>query len=311
MRNRLREFDLNLLIAFRTLVEERSVSRTAERLFVSQPAMSKSLKRLRELCGDELFTRSPDGLIPTPVAYQYYPVVVQALADLEHVLFDAEFSPQTATEEIHVAVLESASSWCIPQLLNRFQKLAPNLSLVTSEIEPDSLDKLGSGVLDFAIYPKQEFGADFELTSLVDFKPTVWLSRKHPLALQALVTKTQLEEYPVVMLDTADVEHRRFIESKGFLRRVGLNLTPILETRSLHTALEVISQSDAILIAPTRMVASPYVAKDFVPKEIYHFDLFDLYTVNLVLIQHTRSKGSSLHQWIRDQFVEVFHSATQ
>ena len=64
--NDFRRFDLNLLLAFRALLEERSVTRAAQRLFLGQPAMSGALKRLREAFGDELFVRTPHGITPTP-----------------------------------------------------------------------------------------------------------------------------------------------------------------------------------------------------------------------------------------------------
>src|ERR1700758_4571830 len=68
--NDFRRFDLNLLLTFRALLEERSVTRAAQRLFLGQPAMSGALKRLREAFGDELFVRTPHGITPTPRALE-------------------------------------------------------------------------------------------------------------------------------------------------------------------------------------------------------------------------------------------------
>ncbi|HSF82215.1 MAG TPA: LysR family transcriptional regulator, partial [Anaerolineales bacterium] len=62
----LARIDLNLLVALQVLIEEQSVTRAAERLYITQPAMSKTLQRLRELFDDPLFIRSGRGLIPTP-----------------------------------------------------------------------------------------------------------------------------------------------------------------------------------------------------------------------------------------------------
>ena len=84
-----REFnkiDLNLLISLQVLLEERSVSRAAQRLFITQPAMSKTLTRLRALFGDELFTRSSHGMQPTPRAIELSSGLNHILGDISHLL---------------------------------------------------------------------------------------------------------------------------------------------------------------------------------------------------------------------------------
>ena len=305
MKDRLRQFDLNLLLAFRTLMEERSVSKTAERLFVSQPAISKSLKRLRELCGDELFTRSSQGLIPTPVAQRYYPVVVTALTNLEHTLFDSGFDPSTIEDQVNIAILESSTSWCIPHLVSRFQTLAPGLTLITSDIELDSLDKLTNGKLDFAIYPEQAFGPGYDLTPLSIFQPVVWLSLRHPLSQKPELLKSDVESHPLIMLDTPDMQKRRFMQPKAFLERVGLNCSPALKTSTLHAALELLYSTDAMMIAPTTLKHSVYVSDFFQFKSIIGHSSFDQYSVQLMLIQHHRTSGSAMHAWVKQQLIEI------
>ncbi len=93
--------DLNLLVALEALLEERSVSKAAERLFISQSAMSKTLGRLRELFDDPLFIRKAGGMVPTPRAEQvagHLPQVLQAVqemirpADFDPLTFDGEFT---------------------------------------------------------------------------------------------------------------------------------------------------------------------------------------------------------------------------
>jgi|GEM_PF-1212950 len=84
-----REFnkvDLNLLIALQVLSEEKSVSRAAERLFITQPAMSKTLTRLRTLFDDALFTRSSRGMQPTPRAVELAAGLSEILGDISHLL---------------------------------------------------------------------------------------------------------------------------------------------------------------------------------------------------------------------------------
>ena len=92
---RLIRTDLNLLVVLQILLEEHNVTRAAERLSVSQPAMSRTLQRLRDTFEDELFTRTAHGLVPTPRAEELRRELPDLLESIEHVLGDADFSPDT------------------------------------------------------------------------------------------------------------------------------------------------------------------------------------------------------------------------
>src|SRR5690349_15356821 len=90
-----RQLDLNLLVLFDAVLQQRNATRAAERLNMSQPAVSHALNRLRSALGDELFVRTPDGMTPTPQAERLAPSVRQALADLRVALEGARpFEPQ-------------------------------------------------------------------------------------------------------------------------------------------------------------------------------------------------------------------------
>src|SRR5210317_1547630 len=96
----LAKIDLNLLISLHTLLEERSVSRAAERLFITQPAMSKTLSRLRNLFGDPLFTRSSHGMQPTPRARALAGDLNSILEGIAELVSETAFDPATFEGEI-------------------------------------------------------------------------------------------------------------------------------------------------------------------------------------------------------------------
>ena len=94
----LADVDLNLLVVFHRLLQTRQVSRAAQELQLSQPAVSNALRRLRQLLGDELFVRTPTGMRPTPYAEQLAAPVAQALEALHAALnVRASFDPSTST----------------------------------------------------------------------------------------------------------------------------------------------------------------------------------------------------------------------
>src|SRR5690242_3441157 len=89
----LRAFDLNLLVVFEGLMQDRSVTRAGKRLGLSQPALSHALNRLRYLLKDQLFIRTPTGMVPTPRAEQLAPPLRQALTEMQHALEPEAFVP--------------------------------------------------------------------------------------------------------------------------------------------------------------------------------------------------------------------------
>src|SRR5919106_5040897 len=97
-------FDLNLLVVFDAVMQERSVTRGGKRLGLSQPAMSHALTRLRHMLRDELFVRSPQGMVPTPRAEQLALPVRAALDGFQHALEPTEFEPANAMQTFRVAV---------------------------------------------------------------------------------------------------------------------------------------------------------------------------------------------------------------
>ena len=90
-------FDLNLLIVFDAVMQERSVTRAGGKIGLSQPAVSHALSRLRYMLKDELFIRTPDGMVPTPRAEQLAAPVRRALSDMQLALEPETFVPHEAT----------------------------------------------------------------------------------------------------------------------------------------------------------------------------------------------------------------------
>src|SRR5882672_7488131 len=97
-------FDLNLLIVFDAVMQERSVTRAGSRVGLSQPAMSHALNRLRHMLKDELFVRSPDGMVPTPRAEMLAQPVRDALNEMQLALEPAVFDPASSDRRFRLAV---------------------------------------------------------------------------------------------------------------------------------------------------------------------------------------------------------------
>ena len=117
--NRLARIDLNLLVALHILLEEGSVSRAAERLSITQPAMSKTLGRLRETFDDPLFVRSKRGIQPTPRALGLAGELKSLLGQVDGLLDAGEFTPAGYRGEITLAISEYVGFTLLPPLSAR------------------------------------------------------------------------------------------------------------------------------------------------------------------------------------------------
>jgi LysR family nod box-dependent transcriptional activator len=148
----LSHFDLNLLRSLDVLLEERNVTRAAERLFVSQQAASGALQRLRQHFDDELLTRVGRQFEPTPLARSLIVPVREALLAAQAALDTRPtFDPQSAALTCRVAMSDYTLLVLLPQFLRRLSTQAPNVRCIVEPVTKNSFDRLAMGDLDFCL----------------------------------------------------------------------------------------------------------------------------------------------------------------
>src|ERR1700756_1334776 len=122
-------FDLNLLVVFDAVMQERSVTRAGDKIGLSQPAMSHALNRLRHMLKDQLFIRTPEGMVPTPRAEQLAEPLRRALNDMQLALEPETFVPEQAERQFTIAVNNYAAVVLTPGLLSAVVARAPGIHL--------------------------------------------------------------------------------------------------------------------------------------------------------------------------------------
>ncbi|MBI0536946.1 LysR family transcriptional regulator [Roseomonas sp. KE2513] len=138
-------YDLNLLPIFVALMEERSVTRAAERMGMTQPALSNALLRLRQMLQDQLFVRERYGIRPTPIALELSPLIAEALAQLDDaVLGQQAFDPAHAERLFTIAPNGYVEFVIVPAVLARLEKVAPGIKL---RLTPFGNDLAETGVV--------------------------------------------------------------------------------------------------------------------------------------------------------------------
>ena len=293
--------DLNLLVALDVLLEERSVTKAAERLFITQPAMSKTLSRLRDLFDDPLFTRAAKGLTPTPLAEQLHSELPQVLTHIEQMLFHEAFNPAEAEGTISIALPVVISAALTPSLLSELLDQAPKLKLKTINVTEDHSERLRTGELDFSVFYQHQVGEDFTSYPLKRDIPVVCMMRAdHPLKDKVDVTMEDLRHYEHIAFSLPNINDPSLLPLKGFMQANQLDDKVIFETNHLFTSLEILIHSDTILLVPDIFALCALGRGRFITRPLpeKHQGLQKLPTLHL--IQHNRTLNSPLHTWVRE-----------
>jgi len=299
--------DMNLLVALEALLEERNVSRAAERLFVTQSAMSKTLGRLRDLFDDPLFIRKASTMVPTPRAEELARHLPGVLHAIQAMIKPLDFDPLTFDGEFELMVQGHMGVWIIPLLLARLRKTAPGLRLRTFASVSSPLEMLASGELDLVLHAEhRDYAPQFRLTTL-GFAPPVLLARKgHPLE-GCDISWEVLEQYPHVRLiipEMADIKFHggtKSLEDSALLRRQS-QLVPLLCTDHLLTALQVVLSSDYLFPAPPLFMEQDELARELIALPLPEGEELE---IKYVMVSHQRVEHSPAHDFLLAEILTV------
>ncbi len=242
--------DLNLLIVFDVVMQERNLTRAGRRLGLSQPAASHALARLRHMLHDDLFIRAPDGMRPTPRAEQIAQPVRDALRELRIILEPEAFDPASSTREFSLAVNNYAARAIVPALARTVGNLAPRVSLDINPIGMrEVLDQLDAGGMDVALTALVDGGERFKCVRVTDDDFVVLLDGSHPAAAEAAVSVERLAEIPHIAI-TSTGDDTSFVDDA--LEQHGLTRTIATRVPFLSVVLMLVG-SDRLAVVPRRV----------------------------------------------------------
>lgn len=295
----LRALDLNLLVVFDAVMQDRSVTKAAARLHMAQPALSHALGRLRQALGDELFIRTPEGMAPTPKAESLGEGVRAALSDLRMVLDSAaSFEPATAERRFTIAVNNQAALVLAAPLTAEVAEEAPGVLL---DFRPsgtlDLADRLDRGELDLAIGETASPGDRFSDLRLFDDCFAVLMRREHGAAVPGALTTASLAALPHLII-TSSREGVAFVDEmlaqQGLSRRVGLH-APLLTTPA------ALLQSDMVAVMSER------AAREFArvaPLAVVPLP-FPSPSLTTAMLWHRRVGAAPSHRWLRSLVLRI------
>ena len=291
-------FDLNLLIIFRTLFEERNVTKASSKVGITQPAMSNALNRLRYLVKDELFIRGPKGMRPTPRAIELSLPIQIALSSIESTLSDIKFDPLTSRKLFRLAMSDDIGPLIMPNLVSFLEQKAPNSSLsVTSDQGDEALKLLDFNEIDFAIGRFESIPSRFGSETVFEERFVCMMRKAHQLAEEK---KLSIDQYlaskhlrvapmgaPVSPVDRAlnQLELERIISVRVDL----ITLSP-----------HVIKNTDLILTLPSKTAKRLANIYDFIIVEM-PLELEKRYTK---IVWHKELTKHPAYDWIRSKILD-------
>ena len=300
-----RTLDLNLLRVFDEVMTERSLTKAAQKLALTQPAVSNALRRLREALGDDLLRRSGQGLEPTPRALALWPTVQQALRQLQESLAPGSFAPAQANTTFVLAMADATAAELIPGLIRVLDQEAPGVTIrVVPLTTRDPRRLLGDESADMAIgyFPaviaaltaQAQAGesVSFEHRRLYLSKYVCVMRREHPLAHEALT----LERYCAARHLLVSFSGRPYGFIDEALAALGRQRHIVLTVNQFFTAGRVVATSDLLTVLPRHFVSVTGIADQLVLRELP----FEVPAVHVDALWHRRMQHHAAHAWLRE-----------
>ncbi|MCV6624525.1 MAG: LysR family transcriptional regulator [Cellvibrionaceae bacterium] len=291
---RLSQVDLNLFVVFDAIYSEQNLTRAAEVLCITQPAVSNALGRLRKTFDDQLFVRSPEGMMPTPVAENIVGRVREALQLLTISLQEGDkFNPQTSEKVIACSMNDLGETLILPRIMAHLQRQAPNMTLRSYYVPREEMAKeLAAGNLDFAIDVPLVVdnnlchaplsGEDYVCAVRKDH-PTVRneLSLEQYLALEHIHVSSRRKGPGMADMALSQLGHKRQIKVRVQHYMVGAN---------------IIASTDLAWTLPLRLARQLELKILPLP--------FEVAAINWHLFWHKSADDDHANKWLRHLFLE-------
>ncbi|WP_336333217.1 LysR substrate-binding domain-containing protein [Pseudomonas putida] len=292
-------YDLNLLPVFLTLMEERNVTRAAQRLGMTQPALSNALGRLRDLLQDPLFIRERYGMQPTEKAEALLPGIAAAIAHLDELVLGQQgFDPSKAQRLFTLALSSYVEFVLVPGLTARLRERAPGIRLRMMPFGTD-LAETGviSGTTTMVLGRITEPPDNLVVQPLMEDGLACVVRADHPRVGKRISRQQYEQLLHVSVLPAGRLRAGLFqaLEQQGLKREVAVSVTHFLAVP------ELIAATDYCATLP-RLICQ-YLARD--PRLKVLPAPVDLGTFPVEMAWHVRYRHDPAHQWLRELIVEV------
>ncbi|MDX3775707.1 LysR family transcriptional regulator [Chromatiaceae bacterium AAb-1] len=303
------KIDLNLLVYLDVLLREKNVTRAANQLNITQPAMSNGLKRLRDLFNDPILVRTSDGMVPTERARELAPVVRGVLLTLEETLQpNKDFEPQHSPRVFRIMASDYAASTLIPALLKKLREQAPLTSLDIMTPSDVTFHDVENGKVDMAINRFDQLPQSFHQKTIWRDNFACLINTANPV-LQQFNLDSYLKSQHIwvsktgfgvgVGMDPKDVQKLGWVDEA--LAKLGKQRNIAVFTRNYHVAMHLAVEMDLIATLPLR--AARLYERD--PAMMIMDPPFAIPSIELKMIWSPLLHQDASHIWFRRLIVET------
>lgn len=306
--SRVRTTDLNLLVTLAALLETHNVSRAAESLGLSQPAVSHALNRLRDTFGDALLVRSGRMMVPTPRAEELLPQVRAVIAEIEQLLVPVEdFVPQETRRTFVIATNGFAAQILIPEIVQAMRDQAPHADLRFIQTgHQDLRELLTDGQVDMCLISglMDHLPESLMMRSLFHDPFTCSVREGHPYA--DGMTLEQFAETEHILVSPRGDFHGAVdaaLAQRGMRRRIALVLSDFM------TVPQLLAESDYVITTPVsiaRLFGREHALATFSPPEDVEFE-----PGALIALWHERVQKDPVNRWFRRMVIDVGERLSQ
>jgi DNA-binding transcriptional LysR family regulator len=293
----IRSIDMNLLCVFDALFDERSVTRAADRLSVTQPTVSGMLQRLRLAFSDQLFIRSSHGILPTPRAEALSGPIKDLLANAQLLVREEGFDPAAAEGTIKLCGSDYLQHAVIAPFIKELRQRAPQLrALVSPRPASGVADLMARGEIDLCFSLRELADPDLPSRLLYRDRYLCVARKQHPLKARRISIK-QLCAFDHLLVDPPGRSLLGPIDS--VLAGLGQRRRVAAAVPSFHVLFELLNSDDFIAFVPERLVRNArYGIRVFDPS-------LTIPPLEVVANWHPRVSGDTRHKWLREILVEV------
>ncbi len=293
----IQNLDLNLLKTLNVLLEEKSVSRAAVRLSLSQSAVSHALGRLRKHFDDPLLLKVKDGMVPTAAAEELIVPLNRIINEIKELTERTSFDPATAKATLKIAASDYGAGIILPRLLEKMSFAAPFCNIDCSPISTHLENDLKLGLIDLAFGGYKPF-ENFSHEKLFDDRYVGVVRSGHPV-LNNQITSHQIKSWPHVYISASSYSQVK----DNLYRELNITNSEIIFAKQPYflVAPIIVERSDHILIMP-EMGAK-------VMAQIIDIELFELpikrISFPFIQVWDRRRDSDQMHQWFRQQIKDI------
>ena len=293
----IRNLDLNLLVAFDTLYETRNVSRAADQLSLSQPAVSGMLARLRKAFSDPLFVRTQHGILPTPKADDLAQPIREVVGLVDALLNRVPFDPATAEATISISANDYLQEAVLVPFIGKLRQRAPGIRLSVMPPMTDGLPMaLAGGDLDLALTAPELADPKLRLTVLYSEQYVCIARKSHPLpggkiSLKAFCAYDHLIVSPSRGSFTGPTDDA--------LKQLGASRNVVISLPSFQTLLKTIQRDNFLALVPARILSGHM-------QRLKQYDIpFQVPDFDVIVCWHQIVDNDPLLKWTRALLQEV------